>query len=90
MPAVPRILRAIPRGSISRPEQGIPVIARLRWQHGAEQDVLATAIAWTRDAVEVTWEMEAGEGLRADWIPAHDVRRLGESPKPVNQSRRIR
>jgi hypothetical protein len=90
MPAVPRIDRAVPHGPKNHPEQGIPVIATLHWHHGVDQEVLATAIAWTRNAVEVSWEMEPGEGLRSDWIPAHDVRRLGEAPKPVNLPPRTR
>jgi len=75
MPSVPRIVRVAPRGAITRPAQGIPVMARLRWHHGAEEDVPATATAWTRDAVEISWEVEPGTGLRSDWIPAADVRR---------------
>jgi hypothetical protein len=82
MPSVPRIVRAIPKGAITRPEVGIPVYARIRWHHGAEPEVPATATAWTREAVEITWEVP-GVGLRADWIPAADVRRPGDSrPEP--------
>jgi hypothetical protein len=40
------------------------------------------ATAWTRDAVEITWEL-AGEGLRTDWIPAADVRRSADAARPV-------
>jgi hypothetical protein len=80
MPSVPRIVRALPHGPITRPEQGIPVVARLRWHHGVEQDVPATATAWTRDAVEISWEVSVGAGLRSDWIPADGVRRSMEEP----------
>ena len=85
MPSVPRIVRAVPRGPITRPEQSLPVIAHIRWHHGVEQDMLATATAWTRDAVQVSWEESVGSGLRSDWIPAVDVRRsLTEPASPVN------
>jgi hypothetical protein len=77
MSSVPRIVRVAPRGAITRPEVGIPVIARIRWHHGAEPEVPATVTAWTREAVEITWEVP-GLGLRSDWIPAGDVRRPGE------------
>ena len=70
-------------GTITRYPQGISIIATIRWHHGVDQEVDATAVAWTRDAVEVRWEMAPGEGLRADWIPAHDVRRPGEPRKVV-------
>jgi hypothetical protein len=83
MPSVPRIVRAAPHGAITRPAQGIPVMARLRWHHGREQEIPVTATGWTRDAVEITWEVEVGE-LRSDWIPASDVRRAGDPIKPVN------
>jgi hypothetical protein len=82
MPAVPRIRRVAPEGSITRPAEGIPVIARIHWHHGVDQDVNATAVGWTREAVEISWEMEAGEGYRTDWIAAVDVRRQGEPPRP--------
>lgn len=84
MPAVPRIARAIPHGPITRPELGIPVIARLRWANGQDVDVAALAIAWTREAVEVRWQNH-GES-RTDWIPAGDVRRTLD--EPVDDSRR--
>jgi hypothetical protein len=41
---------------------------------GGEFDVPATAMAWTRDAVEVMW-VAPGVGLTSEWIPAVDVRR---------------
>jgi hypothetical protein len=72
---MPRIARAVPKGPISRPKPpGLPVFARLRWHDGRDTDVAAIATAWTRDAVEITWEAP-GLGLRSDWIPAADVRR---------------
>jgi hypothetical protein len=73
MSVVPRIARAIPHGTITRPAVGIPVIARLRWANGQDVDVAAVAIAWTSKAVEVRWQNH--EESRADWIPAADVRR---------------
>jgi hypothetical protein len=85
MPSVPRILRAVPRGGITRPEQGIPVVAWIRWHSGTVQDVPALATAWTREAVEVTWEAPQ-QGLRSDWIPAAAVRR-GASPGGPPRSR---
>jgi hypothetical protein len=53
--AEPDIVRVIPRGSITTPQVGIPVLATIRWRDGREVDVPATAMAWTRDAVEVAW-----------------------------------
>jgi hypothetical protein len=82
MPAVPRIVREVPKGNVTRPEQGIEVIARLRWHHGPLQLVLVTAVAWTQNAVEIQWEMDAGDKPRTDWIPADDVWRPGGTPKP--------
>ena len=76
MPIVPRIIRANPTGRTTRPAQGIPVIARIRWLNGDVTEVRALATAWTRDAVEITWHLP-GAGQRADWIPAQDVRRPG-------------
>jgi hypothetical protein len=84
MPSVPRIVRAVPKGAITRAEIGIPVYARIRWHHGAEPEVPAVATAWTREAVEITWEVP-GLGLRSDWIPATDVRRSGETRGEVEQ-----
>ncbi len=49
-----------------------------------EQEVPATATAWTRDGVEVSWEVTIGSGLRSDWIPAVDVRRSLTEVSPVN------
>lgn len=80
MASAPRILRVMPRGAITRPEHGIPVFATVRWANGADQQVPALAVAWTREAVQVEWEAP-GSGLRADWLPARDIRR-GGSPGP--------
>jgi hypothetical protein len=77
MTTVPRILRAMPRGGVTRPEIGIPVLALIRWHGGRDVEVPAVAAAWTRDAVEIVWEPVEGAGLRTDWIPADDVRRRG-------------
>jgi hypothetical protein len=84
MPDLPRIVRATPGGRITRPDKGIPVIATIRWHHGVDQEVLAVAIAWTAQAVEIRWEMERGQGRRTDWVPARDIRREGAEPRPVN------
>jgi len=83
MPSVPRIARAVPKGPVTRPGKGIPVIARLRWANGQDVDVQAVAIAWTSEAVEIEWEQSAGAGRRQDWVPAPHVRRP-EAPEPVN------
>jgi hypothetical protein len=53
---------------------GPPVFARIRWHDGRDTDVPAIATAWTRDAVEITWDAP-GLGLRSDWIHAGDVSR---------------
>lgn len=80
MPVMPRITRAIARGAITRPEPpGLPVMACVRWHNGRDQDVPAIATAWTRDAVEITWDCPH-LGLRSDWIPAEDVRRTVDPP----------
>ena len=78
MPVVPRIARVIPHGTITRPQTGLPVIARLRWASGEDVDVAATAIAWTRSAVEIRWLN--GDEPRTDWIAAVDVRRSLSDP----------
>ena len=75
MPTIPRIVRAVPRGSITRPEPpGLPVMASIRWHDDRDQDVPAIATAWTPVAVEITWDWPH-LGLRSSWIPAEDVRR---------------
>jgi hypothetical protein len=80
---VPRIIRVVPRGAISRPEPpGLPVVARIRWHDGRDTDLPAIATAWTRDAVEIAWEAPA-LGLRSDWIPAEDVRRTTAPTRPT-------
>jgi hypothetical protein len=81
VPIVPRIIRANPSGRTTRPAQGIPVIARIRWLNGDVTEARALATAWTRDAVEITWHVP-GAGQRADWIPAQDVRRPGAWTPP--------
>jgi hypothetical protein len=78
MPVVPRIARTLPRGPITRPAAGIPVIARLRWASGDDTDVLALAMAWTREAVEIRWDYQGTS--HTDWIPAGDVRRTTAEP----------
>ena len=75
MPSTPRIVRAVPRGSISRPMHGIPVIAVLRWHVGQATEVPALAVAWTAEAVEIAWQVPSTGEMRSDWIPAADVRR---------------
>ena len=84
MGQAPRILRAIPQGPITRPEQGIPVVAILRWHHGQNSEVSATATAWTRTEVEITWTTPWGD-QREDWIPAGQVRRERPSADPHDQ-----
>jgi hypothetical protein len=82
VPVMPRIARSIPQGSITRPDPpGIPVFATVRWYDGRDTTVPAHATAWTRDAVEITWDAP-GIGIRADWIPAGDVRRADNQAKP--------
>jgi hypothetical protein len=89
MASVPRILRAVPHGAITRPEHGIPVIARIRWANGADHDVPAIAVAWTREAVEIEWEAP-GTGLRSDWVAARDCRRAGSPELPPDDTPRVR
>ena len=72
MPAVPRIARSLPRGPVTRPNQGIPVTATLHWADGSVTEVIATAVAWTHDSVEIRWTFDGDE--RNDWIAAADVR----------------
>lgn len=78
--AVPRIARAVPKGTISRPEQGIPVLAFLHWYDGRDTEVPAIAVAWTRNAVEIEWEAPA-VGTRRDWVAAEDIRRSYDQPR---------
>ncbi|GAB6897767.1 hypothetical protein [Kineosporia succinea] len=82
MPSVPRIRRATPHGAVHRLEkgEGLPVVAVIRWHHGINRTVPATATAWTRDAVEISWEPAIGEGLRTDWVAATDVTREIDLP----------
>jgi hypothetical protein len=81
VPVIPRIARAIPRGSITQPEHPIPVIACIRWHDGRDTDVPAIATAWTREAVQVSWEAPA-MGMQTDWLPAADIRRSAADPAP--------
>ncbi len=83
MPDQPRIDRAAAEGRIIRPGQPLPVIATIRWHHGVVQEVPAIAVAWTTQAVEIQWEMERGQGLRTDWVPACDIRRGGDKSRSV-------
>ena len=82
MPSVPRIRRATPHGSVFRrePGEGLPVVAVIRWHHGINRTVPATATAWTRDAVEITLDPEKLKKMRTDWIPASDVTREIDLP----------
>ena len=86
MASAPRIVRAMPKGSITRPEHGIPVFALLRWANGADHAVPAIAVAWTLQAVQIEWEAP-GYGQRSDWIPAADIRRAGSPPPPSDPGR---
>lgn len=76
-----RIQRAMPKGPITTPEHGIPMFALLRWANGADHEIPAIAVAWTRDAVQIEWEAPA-QGLRSDWISTGDVWRAGSPPPP--------
>jgi hypothetical protein len=73
MAVVPRIARVLPKEPITRPEVSIPVVARLRWASGEDDDVLALAIAWTRQAVQIQWQYQGV--TQTDWVDAGDVRR---------------
>ena len=84
MTALPRIVRAVPHGPITRPEVGIPVIVVIRWHDGRDAELPATAMAWTRSAVEITWDAP-GIGLRSDWVPAEDVFRSGTEARMRQQ-----
>jgi hypothetical protein len=71
-------------GPVSRPEIPIPVLATLHWLDGTDADVPASALAWTKDAVEVAWE-QPPVGLTRDWIPAGDVRRGQAAAERIKQ-----
>lgn len=64
----------MPRGRVVRPEDGIPVIATVRWGAEGAAQVLAHATAWTAEAVEISWIMP-GTGARIDWVPVADISR---------------
>lgn len=74
MSRVPRIVRAVPAGAVTRPEHPVEVVARLHWHRGADTEVPALAVAWTREAVEIAWTTPWGDE-RTDWVEAVDVRR---------------
>jgi hypothetical protein len=83
VPAVPRIQRVVPQGPVTTAREPIPVVATIRW-HGSEpSDVLALAVAWTRQAVEIRWTDPWG-AAHTDWIDAGDVRRdvAGRTARP--------
>ena len=81
MPSVPRILRLPPTGQVTQPPSPIPVVATVRWQTGEAVDVQAHATAWTRESVQIIWAPD-GDVPRTDWIPASDIRRPGQDPRP--------
>lgn len=78
MSSAPRIVRAVPRGEVTRADAPIAVLVTLHWSTGQVTPVVAAAVAWTREAVEISWTPPGGE-LRTDWVPARDVRRLSAS-----------
>ena len=70
----PKITRVQPQPPITRAWPPIPVFATLHWHDDTPtNEVPATAINWTRDAVEIVWEFH--NETRTDWIPATNVRR---------------
>lgn len=95
MSSAPRIVRAVPRGEVTPAEAPIAVLVTLHWSTGQVTPVVAAAVAWTREAVEISWTPPGGE-LRTDWVPARDVRRLStpgaatseEAEPPRSLSRR--
>ena len=66
--------RLSPTGRVIRPEEGISVVATVRWGANGSAEVLAKATAWTANAVEITWILP-GSGSRVDWVPADDISR---------------
>ncbi len=83
MPGVPRIMRESPKGPKTRPEVGIPGLARIRWHHGEEPVVSVSLVAWTQNAVEIMWRPPGEAEFRTDWIPAADVSTDGKPPAEV-------
>lgn len=79
MGSSPRIFRAVPNGQVTRARTPIAVVATMRWSTGEVMAMPAEALAWTREAVEVSWTPPGGP-TRTDWIPAADVRRAGGPP----------
>ena len=75
MASVPRIRRAVVvEAEIYRPTAAVPVIASLHWGgSGMTQQVEGLATAWTRSAVELSWEWQ-GE-RRTDWVEARCIKR---------------
>lgn len=74
MPVVPRLVRAEPEGDVIEAPEPIAVIACLHWHDGGVDYVPALATAWTRKAVEVSWDHGVA-GRQSAWIKASDVQR---------------
>lgn len=73
-----------PAGRVTRPEEGVPVMATVRWGADGSAAVLARVTAWSTNAVEISWVMP-GVGPRTDWIAAADVSRTPPSfPAPAD------
>jgi hypothetical protein len=79
MASSPRIFRAVPEGPVTRAQSPIAVVATVRWSTGEVMAVAADAVAWTQEAVQISWTPPGGR-TRTDWIPAGDVRRAGGPP----------
>lgn len=79
MPTMPRIDRAIPKGDVTVPTEGLPVWALIIWRDMGlrEEQVPAIAVAWTRSEVRVVWESKAF-GRQEDWLPVTYVWRPGQ------------
>lgn len=78
-----RIVRAVPTGTITRPDTPVPVVITIAWHRGDLTEMDAVALAWTANAVEVEWRSHLG--LRTDWIPAEQVRRPGQPARSARQ-----
>ncbi len=82
MGVMPRIRRAVtpPRASVTHADHPIRVIVRLEWQPTGEvTEVPATAIAWTRDVVQIVWQWDVDGTQHTDWVSADRVRRAGST-----------
>ncbi len=79
MPQVPRIRRVEPSTDAVKPRHPLPVTVTLIWHDGAQDEVPAEAIAWTRTEVEIEWTTPWGD-IRRDWISARQVRRRETCP----------